>query len=175
MMLLKSSLHDAIDDPEFDYANMDTSDYAKSVDQYFGERTGFITIKEALDVLLITYAETNMKDINEIEEKSKNGNILDEVEEEKLFFKEHLNIFFREKYKGQELTVEKIKDIIKKNEILISLEDKMKEEDYNGYDETDDNNIDNEDIEHEDDEFYDTQDDLADTLNDDIDLEMEDI
>ena len=165
-LLFTRALTEDIYDPEFDYANMDTSDYEKTVDQYFGDRKGTISTLEALDVLLLTYAETNNKEIAEIETKSQTGEELDDLEEEKIFLKVHLHNFFVEKYKDQEITVDKLKDIINKNEVLLYLEEKMKEEDYRAFNETGDEELEDDISDYDDDEMYNTTDDLEDELID---------
>ena len=109
------------------YNEAETEDSVANVDKYFGAKTGPITREEAMDVLLATYVETNLKEVQDLEMRVSEEDKLSEMEEEQLYVKIHMDDFFEERYKDTELTTEKLKDIIRQHEFLAYLEEKMKE------------------------------------------------
>ena len=162
-LLILTAITTAEEDEDFDYKNMDTTELVNNVDKYFKDNTAPISKNEALDLLLLTYAETNLMEISNIEIKLQEGEELDDAEEEKLFLRVHIDDFFEERYKDQELTPDTLKEIIRTNEVLLYIEDKMKEEEYRNfhgkYDEVDED-LDDHYPDYENDEYYDSGDDL---------------
>lgn len=119
-----------VDDEIFDFASLDSSDSEHIVDRIFGAQTGAISKREAMNVLLSTYADTTMKEIGELEKKIKLGRPLDNIEEEKIFLKSYLTKFFNERPKDEEITTEKLKEMMKNNEVIAYIEEKVKREEF---------------------------------------------
>ena len=114
------------DDPDF--SEFDSAEYEKNVDIYFKGESTTATREQAVDLLLITYGETTLHEAEEIEEKSQNEADLEDLDEEILFLKIYIEQFIDERYEGIELTTDTLKSIIRNNEVLEFLEEKMKDE-----------------------------------------------
>ena len=122
-----------------DYSQIDTSEYVKNVDIYFEGREGEVSTGEAIDLLLLTYGEVSLEDVDQIQKKFTDNEELGEEDEEKLFLKMHIEYFFDEEYKDVKVTTDLLKKILKDSELLIFLEKKMRqEENHEGFEIDDD-------------------------------------
>ena len=115
-------------DEDPDFSEFDTEEFEKNVDIYFKNQETTATREQAIDLLLITYGETTLHEAEEIEEKSQNEAELEDLDEEILFLKIYIEQFIDERYEGIELTTDTLRSIIRNNEVLEYLEEKMKDE-----------------------------------------------
>ena len=127
-----------------DYSQIDTSEYVKNVDIYFEGREGDIQTGEAIDLLLLTYGEVSLEDVEQLQKKFTDNEEMEDADEEKLFLKMHIEYFFDEQYNDVQLTTDIMRQILRDSELLVFLERKMREEEnHEGFE------IDDEDLEQE--------------------------
>ena len=117
-------------DTDTEENEIDLEEIAKNIDTYFEGKVGPVTYEEALDVLLLTYTDMSLREVEELQFRLEELDDIDPLEEEKFYIKLHLQEFLSEKYKGKELTTYILKDIIRKGEIIPFIEERVIDEDY---------------------------------------------
>ena len=119
------------EDDEEAISDIDSSEFVVALGKYFDSiDTQSVNHQEATDVLLIIYSEVTLEEIKAFEEKLLKDEVLDENEENLLYFKKHVDQYLAENHKEEDLSRETLMEIVKDNLILKFLEEKMMEEDH---------------------------------------------
>lgn len=110
-------------------SEIDSSEFVTALTKYFESiESDQITNQDATDIILIIYSESTLEEIKAFEEKLINDELLDENEENLLYFKKHVDDYLAEFHTGGEMTKDVMMDLIRDNLILKYLEEKMVEE-----------------------------------------------
>ena len=131
-------------------SEMESQGFVNYAEDYLiKKKRNYLNKYEFIDLILNLYADSNLDEIKDIEEKIKLNQNLKDEEKHNLNFKNHLEDFLEYNEISEKYTEEHIVDIIKNNKVLIYIDELFKGKDGQhdfDFPDFDEDNLDDEEL-----------------------------